>query len=122
MTQVELRGSGRTPRCSASRQGGLAVVSLEPLGGVLFDQLFVRQPLDGPDPGPGIHLLPGKGLRNLPSKLTKRIDQIFVATPPVLVDKVARLGERLEDRTPWLPGRPRLWPSDHAGVAARLKF
>jgi hypothetical protein len=34
--------------------GGLAVVSLESLGGVFFAQSFVRQPLDGPDPCLGI--------------------------------------------------------------------
>ena len=33
--------------------GRLAVVSLEPLGSVLVDQLFIRQPLSGPDPCPG---------------------------------------------------------------------
>lgn len=60
MTQVERRGSGLS-RCFASWQGGLWVVSLEPLGGVFVDQPFVCQPLHGPDPCPGIpQRVPGR--------------------------------------------------------------
>ena len=33
-----------------------------------------------------------------------------------------RIGENVADKTPSLPGRPALWPSDHAGVSTSLRF
>ena len=61
-------------------------------------------------------------LRNGASKLADRIDHVFVVTPPVLVLKAVRIGENVADKTRSAPGRPALWPSDHAGVATRLHF
>lgn len=58
-------------------------------------------------------------LRNLPSELFKRIDFVLAGSGPVAVRDAIRLGEVPADRT---PARPRLWPSDHAGVAALLRF
>jgi hypothetical protein len=54
--------------------------------------------------------------------LAKRIDFILAGTGPVWVRSTNRIGEALADRTAARPGQPRLWPSDHAGVAARLRF
>ena len=61
-------------------------------------------------------------LRNLPSELFKRIDFVLAGTGPLSVRDIHRIGEPPTDRTPGNPGRPRLWPSDHAGVAASLRF
>ncbi|MFZ1430274.1 MAG: endonuclease/exonuclease/phosphatase family protein [Geminicoccaceae bacterium] len=61
-------------------------------------------------------------LRNGRSKLTDRIDHVFVGSPPVLVLNATRIGENVADRTPAGPTRPALWPSDHAGVSTRLYF
>lgn len=71
---------------------------------------------------PGSTCCQDEDLSNVPSKLDSRIDFVLVVNPPALVKAADRLGEVLEDRTPWAPGRPRLWPSDHAGVTARLAF
>ncbi|HEX6015254.1 MAG TPA: hypothetical protein VFY87_26345 [Geminicoccaceae bacterium] len=62
------------------------------------------------------------GPRSGPSSLVKRIDLVLVATPSVLVRDVTRLGENVADKTRPLPCRAASWPSDHAGVAARLRF
>lgn len=61
-------------------------------------------------------------LRNDRSKLTDRVDHVFVGSPPVLVLNATRIGENVADRTPVGPTRPALWPSDHAGVSTRLYF
>jgi endonuclease/exonuclease/phosphatase family metal-dependent hydrolase len=54
-------------------------------------------------------------LDNVPSKLDHRID--YVLYQPLGVEAVAAevIGEELDDRTP-----TGLWPSDHAGVVAKL--
>lgn len=71
---------------------------------------------------PGFTCCQAADLQNAPSELFKRIDLVLVGTPPVLVRGANRIGENLADRTPSSPGRPALWPSDHAGVTARLRF
>ena len=71
---------------------------------------------------PGPTCCQDEDLRNAASKLTDRIDHVLVATPPVLVLKAVRIGENVADKTGSSPGRPALWPSDHAGVATRLHF
>ena len=71
---------------------------------------------------PGPTCCQDEDLRNRASKLTDRIDHVFVATKPVLVTGAERIGENVADKTPWLPGRPALWPSDHAGVSTSLHF
>ena len=59
-------------------------------------------------------------LRNPQSKLYERID-LILARPPVLTQAVRLDGRLQEQKTAPIDG-VRLWPSDHAGVAARLKF
>jgi endonuclease/exonuclease/phosphatase family metal-dependent hydrolase len=61
-------------------------------------------------------------LRNGRSLLTRRIDLVLFADGTAGVRGIERLGEAPADRTPPRAGRPRLWPSDHAGVAAALRF
>ena len=74
------------------------------------------------EPASGVTCCQAADLRNLPSELFKRIDFVFAGTGPVSVRDIHRIGESPTDRTPGDPGRPRLWPSDHAGVAALLRF
>ena len=57
-------------------------------------------------------------VQNVPSTLNRRIDLIFVRdADDVTVVKADVVGETLADRTP-----SGLWPSDHAGVVARLRL
>ncbi len=58
----------------------------------------------------------GPTLDNEESSLDERIDYVFVRGAAVRTCSV--VGDQPEDRT--VPGR--LWPSDHAGVVARLQF
>jgi len=58
------------------------------------------------------------GLRNAAVQFTKRIDHILLANTPVAPEVDAWIvGHDLADRT-----ASGLWPSDHAGVVARLTF
>lgn len=67
---------------------------------------------------PGFTCCQAPDLTNVPSALNERID--LVLTRGDLDAQNARLtGARLSDRT---DGAPPLWPSDHAGVAAKLKL
>lgn len=69
-----------------------------------------HEPEDGPTCGQDADLA------NATNRLRERIDYVFVRDADVLACR--RVGHRDEDRT--TPGR--LWPSDHAGVVARLGF
>ena len=55
-------------------------------------------------------------LDNPVSKLDERIDYVFVRDADVRECRV--VGDQPEDRT--RPGG--IWPSDHAGVVARIEF
>lgn len=55
-------------------------------------------------------------LRNEASNLSRRIDYVFVRND-LEVQKAHRVGHRQIDRTPG-----GLWPSDHAGVVARVRL
>lgn len=78
-----------------------------------------RQPRDHrPD---GATCCQDEDLRNRRSALYERIDMIFSLTRPSHVMDMTLLGDSPEDRTrPAFHGG--LWPSDHAALAARLKF
>jgi endonuclease/exonuclease/phosphatase family metal-dependent hydrolase len=60
-------------------------------------------------------------LSNQKSQMYERIDLIFSLTPPSRVVDMKLLGNTMGDKTR-PPGHGGLWPSDHAAVAARLKF
>lgn len=70
----------------------------------------------GNDPAGGFTCGQGAVLDNPVSKLDERIDYVFVRDAEVRECRV--VGDQPEDRTE--PGG--LWPSDHAGVVARLEF
>jgi hypothetical protein len=70
----------------------------------------------GNDPAGGFTCGQGAVLDNPVSKLDERIDYVFVRDADVLDCRV--VGDQPEDRS--CPGG--LWPSDHAGVVARLEF
>jgi hypothetical protein len=59
-------------------------------------------------------------LANHKSALYERIDIIFSLDAPKQVLQARLLGESVADKT-WPPGLG-LWPSDHASVAARLRY
>jgi endonuclease/exonuclease/phosphatase family metal-dependent hydrolase len=67
----------------------------------------------------GLTCCQAEDLLNRKSELYERIDLIFTQQP-VWVEDMQVVGARQWDKT--LPTRPRLWPSDHAGVAATLHF
>ncbi|MBE0546496.1 MAG: hypothetical protein IH627_02320 [Rubrivivax sp.] len=69
----------------------------------------------------GLTCCQAENLLNLRSELYERIDMIFSLTPPSRVLDMKLLGNTMGDKT--RPSRlGGLWPSDHAAVAARLKF
>lgn len=70
----------------------------------------------GNDPDGGYTCGQAAALDNHGSSLSERIDYVFVRDAEVIDCSV--VGDQEEDRT--VPGR--LWPSDHAGVVARLEF
>jgi endonuclease/exonuclease/phosphatase family metal-dependent hydrolase len=65
---------------------------------------------------PGLTCCEAENLLNPVSQHHKRVDLIFSSVLPISVS-TAVLGADLEDKTP-----SGLWPSDHAGVFARLRF
>lgn len=69
---------------------------------------------------PGFTCCQAADLRNKASQLFERIDLIFTQ-PPITARQVRLLGERPEDKT-WPLDGTRLWPSDHAGLSARLRL
>ena len=69
---------------------------------------------------PGFTCCQAADLRNPRSQLSERIDLVLAGTSPLFVPRIERLGENPADRTRTLPYR--LWPSDHAGLTARLVF
>ena len=70
---------------------------------------------------PGFTCCQDSDLRNPASKLIERIDHVFVASALKNVLASERIGDNVRDKTQALPGRPALWPSDHAGIAASLR-
>jgi hypothetical protein len=69
----------------------------------------------------GLSCCQAEDLLNRNSELYERIDLIFSLTVPTRVLHAELIGERVGDKTR-PPGHDGLWPSDHAAVAARLKF
>lgn len=59
-------------------------------------------------------------LANRRSNLYERIDMIFSLMPPKQVKHARLLGDSIASKT--RPPGLRLWPSDHASVAARLRY
>jgi len=74
-----------------------------------------------PNAGPGATCCQAEGLDNRASALYERIDHVFAWPRPAQVVDMRLLGATQGDKTR-PPGRAGLWPSDHAAVAARLKF
>jgi len=70
-----------------------------------------------PGKSPGFTCCQAPDLLNLDSFLEERIDVIFSSELPDGKVKVNVVGNSEEDKTP-----SGLWPSDHAGVVARLEF
>lgn len=59
-------------------------------------------------------------LANRASRLYERIDMIFSIDAPNKAYNIQVLGNKAANKTK--PKRPRLWPSDHASVAAKLRY
>lgn len=70
---------------------------------------------------PGFTCCQDEKLLNKPSNLYERIDLVFSRKVPQWVKDVNIVGIKPSDKT--LPSTgPRLWPSDHGGVSAELRF
>jgi endonuclease/exonuclease/phosphatase family metal-dependent hydrolase len=70
----------------------------------------------GGDPGGGVTCGQRADLRNGDSALDQRIDYVFVRNADVEFCRV--VGDQPQDRS----SGAGLWPSDHAGVVARIQF
>jgi len=71
-----------------------------------------------PGKPPGFTCCQDENLLNPDSMLSERVDVIFVSESPVNKVKANVVGNDESDKT--IPSR--LWPSDHAGVVARMEF
>jgi hypothetical protein len=69
----------------------------------------------------GLTCCQAEDLANRRSDLYERIDMIFSFTRPSHVLNMKLLGNTMGDKTR-PPGNGGLWPSDHAALAAKLKF
>lgn len=74
-----------------------------------------------PHPKPGLTCCQDEELENHRSELYERIDMIFSLPKPVHVADMRLLGNKKRDKTD-PPPKGGLWPSDHASLAATLKF
>jgi hypothetical protein len=74
-----------------------------------------------PQTDPGLTCCQAEDLTNRASALYERIDIVFTLQRPAKVLDMKLLGNTMGDKTR-PPGRDGLWPSDHAAVAAKLKF
>lgn len=72
-------------------------------------------------PKPGLTCCQAPDLTNGRSELYERIDMIFSLPKPSHVEDVKLLGNKKRDKTD-PPPHGGLWPSDHAALAATLKF
>jgi endonuclease/exonuclease/phosphatase family metal-dependent hydrolase len=70
---------------------------------------------------PGFTCCQDADLRNRKSKLGERIDLIFSSEELRKVRQASVLGARTGDKTRRIDG-DRLWPSDHGGVVAQLRY
>ncbi|MGW7365801.1 endonuclease/exonuclease/phosphatase family protein [Streptomyces sp. NPDC054841] len=68
-------------------------------------------------PGDGFTGIQDPDLRNLPSKLSVRIDYVFYQPEHLSAVSAHLIGDEVRDRT-----RTGLWPSDHAGLVVRLRL
>jgi hypothetical protein len=68
----------------------------------------------------GLSCCQDEDLGNRHSALYERIDMVFSLTKPSKVMGARLLGETTSSKT-WPPGHG-LWPSDHAAVAATLRY
>lgn len=74
-----------------------------------------------PQQDPGFSCCQAEALDNRAPAYYERIDLIFSLTPPSRVLDMRLLGHTMGDKTR-PPGSAGLWPSDHASVAAKLRF
>jgi hypothetical protein len=74
-----------------------------------------------PHDASGVSCCQAEDLANRRTDLYERIDMIFSLTRPSQVLDMKLLGNTMGDKTR-PPGNGGLWPSDHAALAAKLKF
>lgn len=84
-------------------------------GAGLFDAWLLR-----PGEVAGLTCCQAADLRNTPSRLSQRIDHMFLREMPARVRRARTLGATVDDRLS--PPGLGLWPSDHAAVAAELEY
>jgi len=71
--------------------------------------------------GDGLTCCQAEDLTNRRTELYERIDMVFSLARPALVLNMRLLGSTMGEKTR-PPGNGGLWPSDHAALAARLRF
>lgn len=74
-----------------------------------------------PHPKPGLTCCQADDLTNRRPELEERIDMIFSFPKPWHVEGIKLLGAKQRDKTD-PPPKGGLWPSDHAALAATLRF
>ena len=82
-----------------------------------FTDTWTLRPRDNP----GLTCCQAEDLANRRTELYERIDMIFSLPQPSHVLNMKILGNTMGDKTR-PPGNGGLWPSDHSGLAAKLKF
>jgi hypothetical protein len=93
------------------------------LAGSGFTDVWTLRPGAGKGKGApiaGLSCCQDEDLGNHKSKLYERVDLIWSFAPPARVLDARLLGEVVADKT-WPPGLG-VWPSDHASVAATIRF
>lgn len=82
-----------------------------------MDDVWTEQTV--PVKGPGYTCCQAEGLDNVSSQLDERIDLVLMDAGSLVPEKIKAtvLGEEAGDKTP-----SGLWPSDHAGVGAKITF
>ncbi len=95
----------------------LAPTPYQVFAGGGFSDAWLMRPIDGS----GYTCCQAERLDNRWPAYYERIDLIFSLTPPARVVDMRLLGDRQGDKVR-PPVNPGLWPSDHASVAAKLKF
>ena len=82
-----------------------------------MDDVWTEQTV--PSKSPGYTCCQAEALTNASSQLDERIDLVLMDTGPLVPEKVKSkvVGEETGDKTP-----SGLWPSDHAGVGAKITF
>ena len=104
-----------------SSQGDTVISGMVPPYDQFVDAGYIDEWLQTVQQTPGYSCCQEEELLNAQSNLYERIDLVFSRQEPLWVKDVHLVGIKPSDKT--LPSTgPRLWPSDHGGLSAELRF